>query len=150
MVTSDQLATVLSKFTDAVELRDAEYSLPDLDYPAALGKRLHRALSALGFTFSENRWDCDKYTQLAITLAHLDHATFTQARTGIAVGHADIISESIGVGLHRVVVMCHLINGEIVARFYEPQPTPNPNGGFKLLCLRDISSVVSFVHSVSV
>ena len=147
--TDAQLTEAIRPVCAAVECWDDLYSLPDTIYPSRLGKRLKRVLADMDFRFAENRRDCDKFARLASTIAFLDHAMFSRSTTGIAVGVATVLMES-SVDAHAVIIMVHRLASGLVPRFYEPQLTPRPEGGYLLECLRDCTSSVVWCRSVSI
>lgn len=109
---------------NAVLLLDGEYMLPTASWVhGTFASALDSVLKGLGLTeWSEEAWDCDKFSRLAWAYAGLLWAK-TQGRpqTGLAFGVVCYMSERLGGG-HAINVFIHRdSNGQARVQFVEPQ-----------------------------
>ena len=122
-----------------VRCADGEYSLPDENYMASLGRRYRDFLFAQGVTPAEERMDCDNCARLVVALGKFDHGRHFHGETGLAIAEAGIITDTL---LHMVVLAVHDVGGKLVVKFYESIPE-----GTK--CLNEFTMPVRRLLSVS-
>lgn len=97
-------------------LGDSQYHIftPD-DITKRLGPEVKSVLTQLGFTFKENKRDCDKFTRFAVAWADfLNSENPTE--------FAPLISETWARAIaHAFVSAIHRRDGQFYAAWYEPQ-----------------------------